>query len=116
MGSATIERADSSSEPAPRLRRVRRPLRVLGIVVGVVIALIGLEQLAFYNRILPGVHVDGLSVDRKTEKAARASIERRAAQLERDPITATFADQSRAINPADIDLKVDERGDGRRGE
>jgi vancomycin resistance protein YoaR len=95
------------TESTRRLGRARRALRVLGIVVGVVIALIGLEQLAFYNRILPGVHVDGLSVDRKTEKAARAAIERWAAQLERDPITATFAEQSRAIDPADIDLQVD---------
>ena len=80
---------------------------MVGIAVGVVVALIGLEQLAFYNRVLPGVHVDGVDVDTKTEDAARKAITAHAEALETEPIDVTFGDQQRALDPRDVDLEVD---------
>ena len=102
---ASISVADAATTPSRgrRSRWFRRVLQVVGIAVGVVVALIGLEQLAYYNRILPGVQVDGVDVDQKT--TARPERDRRPAeQLETEPIVATFGDQRRTIEPADIDL------------
>ena len=92
----------------PRTGRwFRRTLQVVGIVVGALVALIALEQLVFSNRVLPGVHVDGVDVDMKTEDSARTRDQEHAERLETEPITATFGDQLLAIDPSDVDLKVD---------
>jgi vancomycin resistance protein YoaR len=106
---ATVKIVDAAP-PAPRTRRARRfrrTVQIAGIVVGVVVALLALEQLVFYNRILPGVHVDGADVDMQTEGSARAKIDARAARLESEPIVANFENQVLTIDPAAIDLRVD---------
>jgi vancomycin resistance protein YoaR len=97
----------------PRAQAVRRrphyvrPLQICGIAVGVVVALIALEQLAYYNRVLPGVHVDGVDVDQRTEGSARGAIEDLARRLETRPIVARFGDKTLTTTPQAVGLRVD---------
>src|SRR5262245_16279093 len=105
----TVKVVDVAPAP-PRSRRshwIRRTLQIGGITVGVVVALIAIEQLVFYNRILPGVDVDGADVDMQTEGAARSKIEAQATRLETEPIVANFENQVLTIDPAAVDLSVD---------
>ncbi len=95
------------TEPAPPSRWYRRPLQIIGIAIGVVIALIGLEQLVFYNRVLPGVHVGGVDIDQKTKSAARDALADRAHRMETAPIVATVGGERVTTTPAAIGLTVD---------
>jgi vancomycin resistance protein YoaR len=102
-----------TTEPTPALPvsrptgRLRRMLQLVGVVVGVVVALVALEQLVFANRVLPGVDVDGVQAATKTAGGARAAIAARAEQLERDPIVVLIGDRQREIRPTDVDLRID---------
>jgi vancomycin resistance protein YoaR len=93
--------------PPPRRRWFTRLLQVTGIIVGVVVALVALEQLVYYNRVLPGVHVDGVDVDQKTEDGARERIADLAHRLEREPITARFGDRELTTTPDAFGLRID---------
>ncbi len=81
--------------------------QVLGIVVGLLVAAVGVEQLLYSNRILPGVQVDGVRVGQKTNDAARDALADHAATLESEPIVATVGEQQLTIAPADVGLQVD---------
>jgi vancomycin resistance protein YoaR len=91
----------------PRRRWFTRPLQATGIIAGVVLALIGLEQLAYYNRILPGVQVDGVDVDQKTEDAAGGAIDDLAQRLQSQPIVARFGDRELTTTPDAVGLQID---------
>jgi hypothetical protein len=88
-------------------RWYRRPLQVIGVVVAVMVAIAGIEQMAYANRVLPGVDVAGAGVAQKTKSAARDAIADRAAHIESDPIVATFAGRNLTTTPAAIGLHVD---------
>jgi vancomycin resistance protein YoaR len=100
----------ASAQPARVRRRYVRPLRIVGLVLGIGLALIALEQLAYYNRVLPGVHVDGVAVDQRTDSAARSAIQDLARRLETRPIVARFGDRTLTTTPQAIGLRVDVDG------
>ena len=104
----------SDADRAPARSGARRGRRwyvrlaqVLGIVVGLLVAAVGVEQLLYSNRILPGVQVDGVRVGQKTNDAARDALADHAATLESEPIVATVGEQQLTIAPADVGLQVD---------
>jgi vancomycin resistance protein YoaR len=86
---------------------LRRSAQVLGIVIGVTVALVGIERLVFYNRILPRVDVDGTEVDGAVQGDARREIEDLAARLETETIVATVGDRELHAEPEEIGLTMD---------
>lgn len=79
-------------------RRVRRsPLRwLLGVVVVLAVAVLALPyaiDLAYADRVLPGISVQGVSVARVERTALRATLASRYEAFLRQPIDLTFEDQ-----------------------
>jgi vancomycin resistance protein YoaR len=102
--------ADDEVTPRPGSRSralMRRVLQVAGLLVGLALVVVAVEQLAYYNRVLPGVEVEGADVAGATDGQARAQLEDLAARLEHERIVATVGDQRLSATPRELGFEVD---------
>jgi vancomycin resistance protein YoaR len=102
--------ADVDAMPRPKRRGrtlARRVVQVAGVLAGLALVVVAIEQLAYHNRVLPGVDVEGVDVAAATDGQARAKLEALAARLEHDRIVATVGDQQLSATPRELGLDID---------
>jgi vancomycin resistance protein YoaR len=102
--------------PAPRAALPSGPaglalLAVAGFVAALFL-LLGIflaERVAYRDRILPGVRLDGVAVSGRTEPAARTAVTAAALRLEREPLTVRAGPARLALRPATVGVAADEQ-------
>ncbi|MGH8977084.1 MAG: VanW family protein [Acidimicrobiia bacterium] len=109
MGSAAapsrpVIRASSTSGP----RVLRGAAFALGGVLLVAFFLAVLERVVYSGDVMPGVRVDGVDVEGKSEDAAFTEISALAADLETQPLRATLGDRELVANASILEMDVDE--------
>lgn len=78
----------------------------LGVVALIALAVIG-ERMVYRDRVLPGVSVAGIDVEGEDDQVARKRIERKAGELETQPLPVRAGETSLSLDPAAIGYDVD---------